>query len=150
MSIINNPKHLESEIIHQKKQLIFKVEQTTNHTFPNEDYKYYIYLKNISGVPIENIHVKVNNPDTIIFNEEYGEDGYINIGTLKNEEVKLIYLKANCQATGKHYVHFICYGDGTGLYYKSLIMLCSYVHSSDELIHRLHIYDLLHMKILSQ
>lgn len=141
MSIINNPKHLESEIIHQKKQLIFKVEQTTNHTFPNEDYKYYIYLKNISGVPIENIHVKVNNPDTIIFNEEYGEDGYINIGTLKNEEVKLIYLKANCQATGKHYVHFICYGDGTGLYYKSLIMLCSYVHSSDELIHRLHIYD---------
>ena len=39
MSIINNPKHLESEIIHQQKQLIFKVEQTTNHTFPNEDYK---------------------------------------------------------------------------------------------------------------
>ena len=134
-------KVLQSEIINQKKQLIFKVEQTTEHAFPNEDFKYYIYLKNISGVPIDNIRIKVNNPSEISINKSYGEDGYIEIGTLKNEEVKFIYLRANCQATGKHYVHFICHGDGTGLYYKTLMMYCSYKHTSNELIHRVHIYD---------
>ena len=95
-------KQLQSEIINQKKELIFKVEQTTNHVFPNEDYKYYIYLKNISGVPIENIRVKVNHASEIIFNEEYDEDGYKNIGTLNSGDVRFIYLKANCQATGKY------------------------------------------------
>ena len=133
-------KLLQSEIIHQKKQLIFKVEQTTNHTFPNEDYKYYIYLKNISGVKIENIRIKVNNPAEIAINESYKED-YIEIGDLEDGKVKFIYLRANCQAIGKHYVHFVCHGDGTGLYYKTLLMYCAYKHSSEELIHRLHIYD---------
>lgn len=134
------PKFLHSEIIHQKKQLIFKVEQTVDKVFPNQDYKYYIYIKNISGVPIHNIHIKVNHPHTILFNEEYKED-YISIDKLENDEVKFIYLKANCQATGKHYVHFICYGDGTGLFYKTLVLNCAYTHTSDEIIHRLHIYD---------
>lgn len=138
---VTSTKILESEIINQKKSLIFKVEQTVDHAFPNEDFKYYIYLKNISGVNIDNIKIKVNNPSEILFNTHYEDEGYIEIGTLKPEEVKFIYLKANCQATGKHYVHFICHGDGTGLYYKSLKLICSYTHSSDEIIHRLHIYD---------
>ena len=139
MSDCNNK--LVSEIINQKKQLIFKVEQTTNHVFPNEDYKYYLYIKNISGVQIDNIHIKINNPDAIIFNEHDNGEGYINIGTLRNGQVKFIYLKANAQKTGRHYVHFICYGDGTGLYYKTLNILCNHTHGSDELIHRIHIYD---------
>ena len=148
MSIINpneykeslQPKFLQSEIIHQKKQLIFKVEQTVDYVFPNQDYKYYIYIKNISGVPIHNIHIKINHPSEIIFNDKYEED-FISIDKLDSEEVKFIYLRANCQATGKHYTHFICYGDGTGLFYKTLKLNCSYTHTSDNLIHRLHVYD---------
>lgn len=140
------PKYLQSEIINQKKKLIFKVEQTIDHAFPNEDFKYYIYIKNISGVKVENVRVKVNNPSEILINTKYDneEDGYIEIGDLDadgKDSLRFIYLKANCQATGKHYVHFICHGNGTGLYYKSLMLRCSYTHSSDNLIHRLHIYD---------
>ena len=33
-------KHLQSEIINQKKQFIFKVEQTSDFVFPNEQILY--------------------------------------------------------------------------------------------------------------
>lgn len=147
MNIINEypasvqPKYLHSEIIHQKKQLIFQVEQTTNHVFPNEDYKYYIYLKNISGVEIRNIHIKVNNPAEIFINEQDNGEDVLQIKLLKPDEAKFIYLRAKSGATGIHHIHFICYGDGTGLYYQTLKLHCSYTSISDELIHKLHIYD---------
>ena len=135
------PKYLYSEIIHQKKQLIFQVEQTTNHVFPNEDYKYYIYLKNISGVVIKNIHIKANTPAEVFVNEQDNGENVIQIGDLKPDEAKFIYLRAKATTNGIHHVHFICYGDGTGLYYQTLKMHCSYTSISDELVHKLHIYD---------
>lgn len=134
-------KHLQSEIINQKKQFIFKVEQTSDFVYPNEEYKYYIYLKNISGVDINNIHIIVNNPSNVDIDSAYQDEGYINIGTMKNDEVKMIYLSALCNTTGTFFNHFICYGDNTGLFYKTLKINCSYNNVSDEVIHRIHIYN---------
>lgn len=132
-------KHLSSEIINQKKQFIFKVEQTSDFVYPNEPYKYYIYLKNISGVDIKNIHIIVNNSSTISIKQT--GDNPIEIGDMKDGEVKLIYLSSLCADTGVYYTHFICYGDGTGLFHKTLKINCSYNNISDEIIHRIHIYD---------
>lgn len=137
--VSSETKHLQSEIINQKKQFIFKVEQTSDFVYPNENYKYYIYLKNISGVDVNNIHVIVNNASDILIDEE-GQD-LIEIGTMKDGEVKMIYLNASCQSVGTFYTHFICYGDGTGLFYKTMKIHCSYNNISDALIHRIHIYN---------
>lgn len=136
----SSTKHLQSEIINQKKQFIFKVEQTSNFVYPNEEYKYYIYLKNISGVDINNIHILINNPSDIFIDETAAEN-LIEIGTMKDGEVKMIYLTASCANTGTFYTHFICYGDGTGLFYKTMEINCSYNNISDEMIHRIHIYN---------
>lgn len=131
--------HLQSEIINQKKQFIFKVEQTSDFVFPNEAYKYYIYLKNISGVTIRNIKIIVNNPAEIDIDDE-GEL-IKEIGDMENGEVKLIYLTSKCDTTGIFYTHFICHGEGTGLFYKTLKLYCSYNNISNNVVHRVHIYD---------
>ena len=133
-------KHLQSEIINQKKQFIFKVEQTSNFVYPNEEYKYYIYLKNISGVDIDNIHIIVNNPSDVYI-DETAEEELIEIGTMRDGEGKMIYLTADCVSTGIFYTHFVCYGDGTGLFYKTMKIHCSYNNISNEMIHRIHIYN---------
>lgn len=135
----SNTKHLQSEIIGQKKQFIFKVEQTNDFVFPNEEFKYYIYLKNISDSDITNVHVLVEHNSSININKQ--GSNIQNIGTIKKNDVKLIYLNAACNGLGTFYTHFICYGDGTGLFYKTLKIQSGYDNVSNELIHRIHIYD---------
>lgn len=132
----NNKKY--SEIINQKKQFIFNVEQTSNHVFPREKYSYYVYIKNISGVPIENFYIKIDNDDDIQFVEKGNIPTPI---TLKNNEVKLYELKASCLTTGIHTVHFIGFGEGTQILYQTLKINCTRTYNSDKLIHRINIYD---------
>ena len=55
--VIDN--NLYSEIVNNKKQIIFKIDQTSDYVFPNELYKYQIYCKNVSGETIEDVHIKV-------------------------------------------------------------------------------------------
>lgn len=139
MDAIKN-KELISEIVNQKKQLIFKVEQTSDFVYPNEEYKYLIYIKNISGVVIDNIHVIINNSPEIVINEG-SSTLEPNIGSLQPNETKLIFLKAYCGATGTFSTHFVCYGNGTGLFNQSLTINCDYNNISDNIIHRIHIYN---------
>ena len=139
MDAIKN-KELISEIVNQKKQLIFKVEQTSDFVYPNEEYKYLIYIKNISGVVIDNIHVIINNSPEIVINEG-SSTLEPNIGSLQPNETKLIFLKAYCGATGTFSTHFVCYGNGTGLFNQSLTINCDYNNISDNIIHRIYIYN---------
>lgn len=128
-----------SEIINQRKQFIFDVEQTSNHVFPKEKYSYYVYIKNISGVQINNFYIKIDNDDDIQFEEiKSFESTPISI---KNNETKLYELKATCLTTGIHTVHFIGYGEGTQILYKTLKINCTRTYNSDKLIHRISIYD---------
>ena len=128
----------KSEIINQKKQFIFDVEQSSNTVFPNEKYIYYVYIKNISGSEIENLKIKIENSPNIVFKADVKEDKEI---SLKDKEAKLYQLEASCPIIGEHIVHFICYGNETQILYKTLKILCSRTNNSDKLIHRLHIYD---------
>ena len=128
-----------SEIINQKKQFIFDVEQTSNHVFPKEKYSYYVYIKNISGVPIENFYIKIDNDDDIQFEELNLPDSTPIL--INNNETKLYELKASCLTTGVHTVHFLGYGEGTQILYKTLKIKCTRTYNSDKLIHRISIYD---------
>ena len=53
---------LKSEIINQKKQLIFEVSQSTDATLPNNEYIYDVYVKNVSGVDVENVNIDIISP----------------------------------------------------------------------------------------
>lgn len=128
----------KSEIINQKKQFIFDVEQSSNTVFPNEKYIYYVYIKNICGSEINNLKIKIENSPNIVFNADIKPDAEI---TLKDREAKLYQLEASCPIIGEHIVHFICYGEETQIHYKTLKILCSRTNNSDKLSHRLHIYD---------
>lgn len=128
-----------SEIINQKKQFIFDVEQTSNHVFPREKYSYYVYIKNISGVTIENFYIKIDNDDDIQFEELNLPDS--TPISINNNETKLYELKASCLTTGVHTVHFLGYGEGTQILYKTLKIKCTRTYNSDKLIHRISIYD---------
>ena len=61
--------NLESEIINKKKQFIFQVEQSANSVLPNKKYTYYIYIKNVSGLLAEDVHIKMVHPTSIIVDE---------------------------------------------------------------------------------
>lgn len=139
--MINNPYIKESEIIGQKKNFIFNVEQTSNHVFPNEKYTYYIYVKNISGSDIENFRIKIKTPDAIVLLNPVDE---IETGvTIEADEVKLYEMTAYCSKDelGEHIVNFFGFGDGTQVLSKTLKIKCTRTYNSDKLIHKIAIYD---------
>lgn len=138
MSITNNSRRNESEIINQKKKFIFEVEQTSDYVFPNEEFKYYVYIKNISGVQINNFNIKIENSPNIIFHETDNPNTFFNLDI---DEVKLYELKASSPIIGTHTVHFIGYGEETQILYKTLKINCTRTYNSDTMLHRLHIYD---------
>lgn len=135
-------KPLNSEIINKKKQLILKVDQTSDFVYPNELYKYQIYCKNVSGDTIEDVHIQILNPTTISINEDDSipPEG-INIGDLNNGQSHLLYVKARCNTTGKFTVHFMCFGEESELVTKPLIILSDYDSYNDQTIHKIHIYN---------
>ena len=135
-------KPLKSEIINKKKQLILKVDQTSDFVYPNELYKYQIYCKNVSGDTIEDVHIQILNPTTISINEDDSipPEG-INIGDLNNGQSHLLYVKARCSTTGKFTVHFMCFGEESELVTKPLTILSDYDSYNDQTIHKIHIYN---------
>ena len=70
MREIKRQTNKKSEIINTKKQLLLKIDQTSDFVYPNELYKYQIYCKNISGDIIENVRLQVLNPSVISINED--------------------------------------------------------------------------------
>lgn len=137
---MSNIKQIEiSEIINQKKQFIFDVEQSSEYVFPNEEYTYYIYIKNISGVKIENFKIKIDNPREVTF-EEINPQISQSI-SLEKDEVKLYTLKASCRSVGKYIVNFIGLGNETEILFESLTINCNYNNNQNTLTHRIQIYD---------
>ena len=128
----------ESEIINQKKQFVFKVTQNSNYVFPNETYNYHIYIKNISGSPINNFTVKVENDFGVVFETQDLEHKPINI---EPNEIKFYTLKAYCNMMGEHTVHFVGYGEETQILYQALKINCTNSYNSEKLMHRIHFYD---------
>ena len=128
----------DSEIINQKKQFIFEVDQTSDFVFPKEQYKYFIYIKNISGTTIDGFTVQLEKTSGVII--ENDEKIKNNI-TLKPDEVLLYEIKAYCSLVGEETVHFIGFGNGTQLLHRSLTIKCTREYNNDTVLHRLHIYD---------
>ena len=128
----------KSEIVNQKKQFIFDVEQSSNYVFPFESFTYYIYIKNISTTEINNFVIKIENDKEIYFDEKIKNSTPI---TLKPGEIKLYEMKASCSEKGSYRVHFICYGDETPILFKTLKIKCNTTYNSDKLIHKISIYD---------
>ena len=132
-------KILESEIVREKKEFIFNVNQTSNYVFPNEEYKYMVFIKNISGDDIENFNIRIEAPDGVFIDKIEGKpDTPISI---KDSEIKLYEIKAKIETIGEYIVHFIGYGDETKIGHKALKIKCSRSYNSDKLLHRIHIYD---------
>lgn len=133
---------VKSEIVNNKKQIILKVDQTSDFVYPNELYKYQIYCKNVSGDTIENVRLQVFNPSTININEDDSVPPQgIDIGTLKNGQSHLLYLTARSSTTGDFTVHFLCFGEGSELVTKKLTVRCDYDAYNDQTIHKIHIYN---------
>lgn len=132
--------NLYSEIINQKKQFIFEVEQSIDSVFPNQLYKYQIYVKNVSGAPIKDVKIQVCNPNTIIIDEPDSIQ-YVEIGDMRDGESKILFLSSRCTTLGQHSVHFICYGGTSGMFYKTLQIHCTYDKYVPELQHKIHIYN---------
>lgn len=130
----------KSEIVNNKKQLILKVDQTSDFVYPNELYKYQIYCKNVSGDTIENVHIQVINPSTIAIDEDDNNLG-IPIGDLNNGQSHLLYLSARCDTPGEFTVHFLCYGEESELNITQKTINCDYDSYNKETIHRIHIYN---------
>ena len=127
-----------SEILNQKKQFIFEVTQTSDYIFPNEIYYYYVYIKNISGVDINNFNIKIDKPETVVFREEEKPEQNI---LLKHNESKLYKFEVYCTTIGEHIVHFIGYGEETQILYETLKINCTRSYNNSEFLHRLSIYD---------
>src|SRR5574344_2444 len=127
MREIKRQTNKKSEIINIKKQLLLKIDQTSDFVYPNELYKYQIYCKNISGNIIENVRLQVLNPSVISINEddEVPTQG-IEIGDLKDGQSHLLYLTARANAIGEFTVHFLCFGEGSELVTKKLTISCNY------------------------
>ena len=70
-------KILESEIVREKKEFIFNVDQKSNYVFPNEEYKYMVFIKNISGDDIENFNIRIEAPEGVFIDKIEGS--YYNI-----------------------------------------------------------------------
>ena len=139
MSSPFEPKVFESEIIRQKKKFIFNVEQSSNYVFPNEEYTYLVYIKNISGNTINNFVIQIEAPNGVYIEQVKNKlDKPI---TLENGRSELYEFKSSIDFKGKFNVHFIGYGEGTQIAHKNLEITCSRSYNSDKLIHRIHIYD---------
>ena len=132
--------NLESEIINKKKQFIFQVEQSANSVLPNKKYTYYIYIKNVSGLLAENVHIKMVHPTSIIVDEP-DTSQFIEIGDLKDGHSHLLKITARCTMTGRFTAHFICYSDISGMFYQSLEIHCGYEKYTPELFHRITVYN---------
>lgn len=135
-----DPIPLYSEIINEKKQFIFKIDQDTNYIYPNQEYEYIVYCKNASNSPITNIHIQIINPENVLIDEDDFGQG-VEIGTLNQQESHLLRIKAKCSTIGTFTVHFLCYGDGTGLFTKQLTINCDYNLYNAETIHKIHVYN---------
>lgn len=131
--------NLNSEIVNQKKQFIFNVEVVSDHIFPYEPTKFYIYVKNISGVAIDHFKIKIEKDDAFYFN--YENDLPDQEITLQPNEVKLYDIKGHARGIGEFYIHFIAYGSGTELRYEKIKIKCNKTYNSNKLIHKIHIYD---------
>lgn len=142
MREIKRQTNKKSEIINTKKQLLLKIDQTSDFVYPNELYKYQIYCKNISGDIVENVRLQVLNPSVISINEddEIPTQG-IEIGDLKDGQSHLLYLTARANAIGEFTVHFLCFGEGSELITKKLTISCNYDAYSNKTIHKIHIYN---------
>lgn len=132
-------KILRSEIIRQKKEFIFNVEQTSNYVFPNEEYYYFVYIKNMSETQIDNFFIRIEaSPEVYIEQIENKEDTPI---TLKKGESLLYEFKAKINSPGEYHVHFIGNGDETEIIHQNLKIKCSRTYNSEKLIHRINIYN---------
>ena len=127
-----------SEIINQKKQFIFEVDQTSDYVFPNEKFKYYIYIKNISGTKINHFKIQIENPEGVHFDIKEIDNSDFSI---EPDEVKLYDINVYCTILGKHIVHFIGFGEGTQIIHRQLTIKCTRTYDRDTLLHRISIYD---------
>ena len=131
--------NLDSEIVNQKKQFIFDVEAVSDHLFPYEVTKFYIYIKNISGAVIEHLKIKIEKDEGFYF--DYDLDLPDQEITLQPNQVQLYDMEGYARSIGDFYIHFIAYGDGTELHYEKIKIKCNRTYNSDKLIHKIHIYD---------
>ena len=126
-----------SEVINQKLRFIFNAEQSTQHVLPKEEFVYYVFVKNISGINIENFKIQIINENNVHF-DKTTESFPI---TLKPNENKLYTFKAHCDLEGEYIVHFVGQGDETEILYDTLKIKCSFKNIHETLTHKLHIYD---------
>lgn len=134
---------LKSEIINQKKQLIFEVSQSTDATLPNNEYIYDVYVKNVSGVDVENVHIDIIAPSDIIFEEVNSSEVFERIqriGDMKNGDVKYLQIAARVTTIGSFTVHFCCYGKNTGMFNVSKTIESGFDKTQKETIHRIGLY----------
>lgn len=136
-----NNERVYSEIIHKKKQLIFEVTQTNDFILPNQQYKYQIYCKNSDETTIENLTIKVISPHGVVLDKPDSTNEVIQLGCLKPGESKLLYLTSRCAIPGIYNIHFVAYGVGTGLFYKTLEIDCNYTKHQKETTHIIAFYD---------
>lgn len=133
-----NDRH--SEIVNTKKQLVLKIEQDTDYVYPNELYEYTVYCHNVSFDTIKDVHIQVIYPENILLVEDKYDQG-IPIGDIPQQQSHLLRIKARCSKPGVYTIHFLCYGEGTGLFTKQLVIHCDYNIYSPETTHRIHIYN---------
>lgn len=132
--------HRYSEIINTKKQLVLKIEQELDYVYPNELYEYTVYCHNVSLETIEDVHIQVIYPENILLEEDKLNKG-VPIGDIPQNQSHLLRIKARCSKPGVYTIHFLCYGKGTGLFTKQLVIHCDYNIHSPETTHRIHIYN---------
>lgn len=130
-----------SEIVNTKKQLVLKIEQEMDYVYPDELYEYTVYCHNVSFDTIKNVHVQVIYPENILLEEDTEPPKGIPMGDIPQQQSHLLRIKARCSTPGVYTVHFLCYGDGTGLFTKQLTIHCDYNTHSPETTHRIHIYN---------
>ena len=133
-------KNLFSEILNSKQQLVLKIEQSSDYVYPDEEFQYQIYCKNTSPHLIKDVHIQIISPENILINEDEYNEG-VQLGDLPSQQSHLLKLKARCSTTGIFTIHFICYGEQTGLFTQKLTIHCDYDAYNAETIHRIHVYN---------
>ncbi len=129
-----------SEIVNTKNQLVLKIDQETDYVYPDEIYEYTVYCHNISNNTIKDVHIQVIYPENVLLVEDKLDQG-IPIGDIPQQQSHLLRIKARCSKPGAYTVHFVCYGKGTGLFTKKLVIYCDYHSNSAETTHRIHVYN---------
>lgn len=129
-----------SEIVNTKKQLVLKIEQDMDYVYPNEVYEYTVYCHNVSFDTIEDVHIQIIYPENVLLEEDKYDKG-IPIGDIRQQQSHLLKIKARCSKPGTYTVHFLCYGNKTGLFTKQLVINCDYIARSSETTHKIHVYN---------